>query len=456
MEFATPAGLALAGVALAIEGIGALAETVQETNQQLKETAQLTGLNGDQLTQFTSEVRTTAKVFDQEYKEVLKAANAVSKEFGITGSEAIDLINNGFVQGADINDDYLDQLREYSTQFKAAGLSAQDFNNVVALGAKEGIFNDKAADTVKEGGLRLREFTKATKDSLIPLGQLRNEQIKQAIAAGESFKAIQLVSKGLKEVDLTAQQTQSIITNTFGGPGEDAGLRFIQLLGDIDTNQKNVNANLTEQQKKQLEILAVEEELANAEVRLGAAFKSTGKELSIFFTQLQTLGIEGILSVIEDTKEGFNELAPLFNEVGEAIDEVSDSLGLSGSGFLDFLKQFNPVKSAIDNVVLSFRVLLNIVLFVVDIFKTSLDVFIEVSSTLLNFARSFEPVNAAINKTVELFKDLLGFFSQAPQFLTGLQNAFFETFKQIRTIFKKNVSIIKDGLEGLFNLDFEK
>ena len=124
---------------------------------------------------------------------------------------------------------------------------------------------------------------------MIPLGQLRNEQIKQAIAAGESFKAIQLVSKGLKEVDLTAQQTQSIITNTFGGPGEDAGLRFIQLLGDIDTNQKNVNANLTEQQKKQLEILAVEEELANAEVRLGAAFKSTGKELSIFFTQLQTL-----------------------------------------------------------------------------------------------------------------------------------------------------------------------
>ncbi|GAF93456.1 unnamed protein product, partial [marine sediment metagenome] len=123
LELATPAGLALAGVALAIEGIGALAETVAETNQQLKETSQLTGLTGEQLTTFTGQVRTTAKVFEQDYKEVLRSANAVSKEFGITGSEAIDLINNGFVRGANINDDYLDQLREFSTQAKEAKIS---------------------------------------------------------------------------------------------------------------------------------------------------------------------------------------------------------------------------------------------------------------------------------------------------------------------------------------------
>ena len=453
---AGPAGIALAAITIGVEAIGALAETVQETNQQLKETAQLTGLNGDQLTQFTSEVRTTAKVFDLEYKEVLRSANAVSKEFGITGSEAIDLINNGLVRGGNINDDYLDQLREFSTQGKRLGITTAAVNEIITLGAKEGVFNDKLFDSLKEAQIRLSEFTTATKDSLVPLGKLRNEQIKTALASNNVDQAIQLVSKGLKEVDLNAKQTQELIANVFGGPGEDAGLRALKLYADINFQQKELSSNLTEQQKKQLEILAVEEELANAEVRLGAAFKSTGKELGIFFTQLQTLGIEGILSVIEDTKEGFNELAPLFNEVGEAIDEVSDSLGLSGSGFLDFLKQFNPVKSAIDNVVFSFRVLLNIVLFVVDIFKTSLDVFIEVSSTLLNFARSFEPVNAAINKTVELFKDLLGFFSQAPQFLTGLQNAFFEAFQQITKIFRGNLVFIKDALEGVFTLDFEK
>ncbi len=280
--------------------------------------------------------------------------------------------------------------------------------------------------------------------------------MKQAIESGNSFKAIQLVSKGLKEVSLTASQSQTIIADVFGGAGEDAGIRFIERLSTIKTGQDAINANLTEQQKKQLEILAVEEQLANAEVRLGAAFKSTGKELGIFFTQLQTLGIEGILSVIEDTKEGVNELAPLFNEVGEAIDEVSDALGLSGSGFLDFIKQFNPISRLIDNVVLSFKFLLNVIALVVDRIKTSIDTVKLLANSFIDFARSFEPVNVAITKAVDLFRDLLNFFGQAPQFLTGLQNAFFETFKQIRTIFKKNVSIIKDGLEGLLNLDFAK
>ena len=59
--------------------------------------------------------------------------------------------------------------------------------------------------------------------------------------------------------------------------------RFIELLSEIDTNQQNINANLTEQQKKQLEILKVEEELSNAEVRLGEAFKNSGKEIKYIF-----------------------------------------------------------------------------------------------------------------------------------------------------------------------------
>jgi len=456
LELATPVGLAIAAVGLAIEGIGALAETVQETNQQLKETQQLTGLSGEQLTTFTGQIRTTAKVFDQEYNEVLRSSNAVAKEFGISGAEAVDLINKGFVQGANINDDYLDQLREYAPQFKAAGLSAQDFNNVVALGAKEGIFNDKAADTVKEGGLRLREFTKATKDSLVPLGELRNTQIQQAVAAGESFKAIQLVSKGLKEVELTAQQTQSIITNTFGGPGEDAGLRFIQLLADIETGADGVNANLTEQQRKQLEILKVQEDLANAEVRLGEAFRESGKDIEIFFAQLQTLGIEGILEAIDFLKGEFEEIKPLFIEAGEAVTELSDSIGLSGNGFIEFVKKFNPVTLAIKQGIIVWKIIIASITLTINIVRTYIDVLSEVVTAILDFGRSFEFVRQIIDGFSLAFEGLLGFFSQTPQFLTGLLNAFIETFSQISNIFRGTLTSIRDGLEGVFTLDLDK
>ena len=72
----------MAAASLAIEGIGALAETVQETNQQLSDTALLTGLAGDELNEYTGKVRASAKTFNVEYKEVLQAANALQKDFG--------------------------------------------------------------------------------------------------------------------------------------------------------------------------------------------------------------------------------------------------------------------------------------------------------------------------------------------------------------------------------------
>jgi len=455
LELATPAGLALAGVALAIEGIGALAETVAETNQQLKETSQLTGLTGDQLTTFTSQVRTTAKVFEQDYKEVLRSANAVSKEFGITGAEAIDLINNGFVRGANINDDYLDQLREFSTQAKEAKISTGALNEIIVKGAQEGVFADKLIDSLKEGKIKLSEFKKETQEALQPLGELRNEQIKTALASDDVGKAIQLVAKGLKEVDLNAKETQELIAGVFGGPGEDAGLRGLKLFADIDLKQKDINANLTEQQRKQLEILKVEEQLANAEVRLGEAFKNSGKEIGLFFTQLQTLGIEGILSVIEDVKEGFTEVAPLFSEAGDVIDELAESLGLTGSGFVDFLKKFNPITNAIKNTVLVFKVFLNAIIFIVDITKTYIDVLKELGKGVFNFITSFDALNEVVSGFSMLWSELLGFFAQTPQFLTGLQNAFFETFKQINAVFRGSLISIRDGLTGLFNLDLD-
>ena len=453
LELASPTGLAIAAAGLAIEGIGALAEIIQETNVQLKETAQLTGLNGQALDDYTAKIRATSNVFDKEYKEVLQAANAVSKEFGISGAEAIELINQGFVQGADINGNYLDQLKEYSTQFKAAGLSAQDFNNVVALGAKEGIFNDKAADTVKEGGLRLREFTKATKDALIPLGKLRNEQIQQAVASGNSFKAIQLVSQGLKETSLNAQQTQGIITNVFGGPGEDAGLRFIELLGDIDTNQKNVLDNLTEQQKRQLKVLEVEEQLATAQVKLGEAFKGVGNDFAILGKQLQALGIEGIVAIIDELKETFSELAEPFNEVVAEVEELKEEFGGAGDGVLGFIKKLNPLTFVLNQIGNSIKGALFLIKIFFNFINDSIDTVKFLSNAFVDFATSFDFVNVAIEKTKSIYNSFLAVIADTPKFFNGLKEAGKQSFTELAKIAKQTLTGTKDLILALFSFD---
>jgi phage-related minor tail protein len=453
LEFATPAGLALAAGALAIEGIGALAETVKETNTQLKETAQLTQLSGDALIDYTSRVRATAKTFDQEYKEVLTTVNQVTKEFGLTSEEALDLINQGFARGANINDNYLDQLREFGPQFTAAGLGAKDLFDAVAISAQQGFLDNKFLDTIKESGLALRELTKAQVDALAPLGESRTEAIKAQVEAGNSFKAIQLVAKGLNEVNLTASQSQTIIADVFKGAGEDLGKRGIEALANFDQLQKEINANLTEQQKQQLRILEVENELANAEVRLGEAFKNSGKEISIFFKQLQTLGIEGILEVIDEIKGSFDELTPLFNSVAEQAKKLFDFFGVGEGTLVKFLKILNPITFEIQKFTLILKVVLNVLGFVLSLFNDLIDVASMVTKEIISFARSFELVNFAINQATSVYKSFLELFSETPKILNGVGEAFSEFFSQVQTNFKNLLTNFVDEIKGVLTLD---
>jgi phage-related minor tail protein len=169
-----------------------------------------------------------------------QSANAVAKEFGISGAESLKFIEDGFKKGSNANGEFLEILKEYPAQFKTAGIDAETTFAIINQQVKEGIYSDKGVDAIKEGGLRLRENTKAVQDALAPLDESIKKQIEQEIASGNSFKAIQLVSEALKDTSLSAEETQKIVTDVFGGAGEDAGLRYLQTLSGIETNLDNV------------------------------------------------------------------------------------------------------------------------------------------------------------------------------------------------------------------------
>jgi ABC-type transporter Mla subunit MlaD len=453
LEFATPAGLALAAAGLAIEGIGALAEVIQETNTQLKETAQLTGLSGQALDDYTASVRATSKVFDQEYKEVLNTVNQVTKEFGIESSEAIDLINLGFTRGADINGSYLDQLRQFAPQFTAAGLSAKDLFDAVAISSQQGFLDDKFLDTIKESGLRLRELTKAQEDALAPLGKARIEAIKTQIEQGKSFKATQLVAKGLTDIGLTAKQTQTIFADVFGGAGEDLGARGIKALGDFDKLQKEINSNLTEQQKRQLKVLEVEQELATAQVKLGEAFKGVGNDFAILGKQLQTLGIEGIVAIIDELKETFNELAEPFNEVVAEVEELKEEFGGAGDGVFGFIKKLNPLTFVLDQIGNSIKGALFLIKIFFNFINDSIDTIKFLSNAFVDFATSFDFVNVAIEKTKSIYNSFLQVIADTPKFFNGLKEAGKQSFTELAKIAKQTLTGTKDLILSLFTFD---
>lgn len=265
-------GLGIGGGAAA--GIGWWVNYNKGLVEATRLTQQFTEKSGDDLKEYRTEVQTIADYYNKDFKEVLIAANAVSKQFGIDASEAIKLIQDGFIAGADANGEFLDVLREYPAYFKEAGISAETFIAITAQAAKSGIYSDKGVDVIKEGNIRIREMTTATAAALEGIG-ISATKVQEQLKSGQktTFDIIQMVSERLNELPDSASVVGTALADIFGGPGEDAGLQYIRTLKDIKTNLNEVKSTSGEVGEAQEEYLQAQKELATEVAKL---FDATG------------------------------------------------------------------------------------------------------------------------------------------------------------------------------------
>ena len=131
---------------------------------------QVTGATGEEMQNLRTEVQSVATYYGKDFAEVLRSVNALAKGFGISAGDAMRLVRDGFVSGADAGGDFLDTVREYPRHFKEAGLSAEDFIAISTNAARQGVFSDKGVDAIKEANIRLREMTPATQAALEGIG----------------------------------------------------------------------------------------------------------------------------------------------------------------------------------------------------------------------------------------------------------------------------------------------
>jgi hypothetical protein len=319
----------LGAVNLVVQGFKALNRIQKENIKTQNILNSQYNLTNSQLKDMTVGVNALSKSFEVSKDEILRASNAMSKEFGISGADALKKIEEGFLSGSNASGEMLEMVREYPAQFKAAGIDADLMMSIINTSVKEGIYSDKGADAIKEGGLRLRENTKAVQEALKPLDESVKKQIEQEIAAGNSFKAIQLVSKSLKDTSLTANQTQRIIADVFGGAGEDAGIRYLQMLSDIDTTGEGLIPTVSELTQKELEFnKTIEEATVSLTSQNGII-----AEIRISFYELVTSLINTASELIDSFKEIGTAVSNLFNSFrgteGEAL-KLRDVLGLLG------------------------------------------------------------------------------------------------------------------------------
>lgn len=341
-----PVFLAIAGIAAA----GAAFKWWYDYNAGLVEatrlTQQFTGKSGDDLKAFRNEVQAVADSFNADFRETLIATNALSKQFGISANEALQLVKDGFLAGGDANGEFLDTLKEYPAYFKEAGISADQFVAIVTQTNKMGIFSDKGVDAIKEANLRLREMTTATAAALDGIG-ISSEQVQKDLQTGTktTFDVIQDVSAKLAKLPDNAATVGAAIADIFGGPGEDAGLQYLRTLKDISTNMDEVKGKAGVLAQLQEEQLQSQIELQNALSGLfdatGGNFETLTTQAKVFVNQGLTAIIKGVIDVVNYLIELYNEsvlIRAIWNGIVAGFKTTFDTLGNLFGFFIDIVK----------------------------------------------------------------------------------------------------------------------
>ena len=332
---ATPLG---AFIAVAV-GIAAATKAFFDYNtaisKSVKLTQQLTGFEGDKLKEFRASVQATASVFDKDFNDVIKSANALAKQMKIPFDEALSLINQGFVRGADSSGDFLKKLEEYPIQFKNAGYSAQDFIDIATQEVKGGVYDDKLVDALKEADIALKEFTGATKDALVnAFGSDFSTGIQKGLATGEltTKMAINKIIAQADKMGLNFQQKQELISSVFKGAGEDAG-GFAEIVIQLNEAFDDENKKLSEVEEANLRLV---ESTTDYEKAVADLFDKSQSGFPVMLSNLKAIGKEIMTDILVGMKRMFTSVEMLKKQAGfegqnEAVKRMSENMKLFGT-----------------------------------------------------------------------------------------------------------------------------
>ena len=231
-----------------LEQLGQIAQNVYSHNfgDSLEDVAdgisvvrQNTQLMGEELQAATEDGFALRDTFGYDLSESARTASALMKNFSIDANKAYNIIATGAQKGADQNGDLLDTLNEYSTQYAALGLSADQFVNGLIAGAEAGVFSiDKVGDAVKEFNIRAKDGSKSTTSAFATLG-LKASTTMQAFAKGgdTAQKAFFEVVKALEAMKDPVEKNQTAVA-LFGTQYEDLEKTVLPVLASMEDASK--------------------------------------------------------------------------------------------------------------------------------------------------------------------------------------------------------------------------
>ena len=328
-------------------------EDVADGISVVRQTTQLMGKELQAATEAGFALRDT---FGYDLAESARTASSLMKNFRIDAEKAYNIIAVGAQNGADQNGDLLDTLNEYSAQYAALGLSADQFVNGLISGAKAGVFSiDKVGDAVKEFNIRAKDGSKSTTDAFAAL-KLNAAKTMQAFASGgdTAQRAFFQVVRALESMQDPVAKNQTAVA-LFGTQYEDLEQTVLPVLASMEDSSKQAYDALGQiNQVKYNDLGSAMEGLKRTieGALLPSASKITSGPLMDAMEALQDMA-QKLAKNIKAGKydsffagiaDGINGVVKMLPKIGDGVQKLAPVVSKVAGGAVDFLG------AAVDNI----------------------------------------------------------------------------------------------------------
>ena len=390
------------------EDISDVADMMARVKQQMQ------GISDVDLKNVTEDLLTLRDTFDMDENETLRGAQQLMKQFGITSQEAFDLMATGAQNGLNKSDELGDNISEYSGKFKQAGYSAEEYFQLMQNGLDGGAYNlDKVNDAINEVTTRLVD---GTIEGALDSFDTKTQDVFKAWQEGRATQK-DVVNAIVEDISKTTNEQEKLnkSATAFGTMGEDFNAGFIQSLTTVGNKYKDVEGAMD----KVKEI--ANGGLKNALSGLGRAFLDSFTPIGELITPILA-GIIGLITVaIQGIQQGFAKvgdvissvlskidtsgiteltsqvsevLAPAFDEVRKAIDEMKvalepiakEILGKIGNAIQNVVNQAQKILSVVGPPILAIiKKIIQTVIGMIPVITSILQVVGSVVSGIISF-----------------------------------------------------------------------
>ena len=292
---------------------------------------QLKDINDADLENITEKAIALRDLFGYDVSESIRAVKALMDNFNITADESFNLIAEGKKQGLDFSNELLDNVNEYSVQFKKLGLSAEDMFNIFKVGSENGAFNlDKIGDAVKEFSIRAIDGSNTTVDGFKRIGLNADEMAKKFANGGDVAKQafIEVVNRLGSMDDKVSQSIAGV--DLFGTMWEDLGPTVISSFSKMDAGISKSSNSMQDS--------------------IDELYDTTKKKAETQLKRLQSLGAdfgEEMLPVLEKIIDKAEDFIDCLEDMSDEEKENIAKIALLVAGFGPLTKVVGTAGSAI-------------------------------------------------------------------------------------------------------------